>query len=337
MKPLLLHAHLNPITWIKYNREGDLLFVSSKDSLVTVWRTSDGQLLGSYKHSGAVTCLDVNAQSTRLMASSADHKCVLWDVQSGKQITEYVLETPVRCVQFAEGDKKFLCVTDSSYQKTPTIHIFNLPKEAMEGNDFPDKAKKHIPALKITQVEKITVAMWGPLNKTIVCGCVDGTVRLYDAESGACLGSTKEHRAPVTKISLSKNKLLLITASQDNTAKLMHSTSLEVIKTYKSTEPVNTAVISPNKYHVILAGGVDAREVTTTLGKSTYFDSRFFHMVFEEEVGRIRGHFGPIHILAYSPDGRGFASGGEDGYVRLHTFDKSYLQMDDGVSSVATV
>jgi translation initiation factor 3 subunit I len=53
---------MNPITWLKYSREGDLLFVSSKDSLVTLWRTIDGQLLGSYKHSGAVTGLDVNGR-----------------------------------------------------------------------------------------------------------------------------------------------------------------------------------------------------------------------------------------------------------------------------------
>jgi hypothetical protein len=32
-----------------------------------------------------------------------------------------------------------------------------------------------------------------------------------------------------------------------------------------------------------------------------------------------------------NPNGRSFASGAEDGYVRLHLFDKDYLQMKDGV------
>jgi len=325
---------MNPITWLKFNREGDLLFVSSKDSLCTVWRVSDGQLLGSYKNSGAVTCLDVSADSTRMISANADHKCVLWDVMSGKKITEFQLDTPVRAIQFAEGDRQFLCVTDSSYRNTPAIHIFNIPQAAMEDNDYDDRGKRHIASLKIQQNEKITCAMWGPLNEKIVCGCDDGSVRLYDANSGQCLGQVKEHRLAVTKISLSKDKLLFISSSTDNTAKLFHTTTLELIKTYKSTEPVNSAAISPNKMHVILGGGTDSRDVTTTLGKSTYFDIRFFHMVFEEEIGKVRGHFGPIHILAYTPDGLGFASGGEDGYVRLHKFDKSYLNMDDGVNSL---
>lgn len=55
-----MRVHEKPITWVQYNREGDLLFVSSKDTIVTVWFTSNGELLGSYKHEGAVNCIDVN-------------------------------------------------------------------------------------------------------------------------------------------------------------------------------------------------------------------------------------------------------------------------------------
>lgn len=83
----------------------------------------------------------ITADSTRLISSNADHKCVLWDVQTGKLITEFLLETPVRAVQFAEGDQKFLCVTDSSYKNIPAIHIFNIQKEAMVNNDYDDRGK----------------------------------------------------------------------------------------------------------------------------------------------------------------------------------------------------
>ena len=75
---------------------------------------------------------------------------------------------------------------------------------------------------------------------------------------------------------------------------------------------------------MVLGGGQEAMSVTTTSGRVGKFDARFFHMVFEEEFGRVKGHFGPINTVVFSPDGSGYASGGEDGYVRLHNFDSSY-------------
>ena len=66
-------------------------------------------------------------------------------------------------------------------------------------------------------------------------------------------------------------------------------------------------------------------DVTTTSSRQGKFESRFYHKVFEEEIGRVKGHFGPINYIAVRPDGKGYASGGEDGYVRVHHFDKSYF------------
>ena len=45
----------------------------------------------------------------------------------------------------------------------------------------------------------------------------------------------------------------------------------------------------------------------------------------------MKGHFGPINALAINPNGLSYASGAEDGYIRLHFFDKSYLDMKDPV------
>lgn len=75
----------------------------------------------------------------------------------------------------------------------------------------------------------------------------------------------------------------------------------------------------------MLGGGQDAMDVTTTSTKQGKFDARFFHLVFEEEFARLKGHFGPINSLAFHPNGRVLATGGEDGYIRINSFDQSYF------------
>lgn len=96
------------------------------------------------------------------------------------------------------------------------------------------------------------------------------------------------------------------------------------LKTYKTERPVNSAAISPNRDHVVLGGGQEAMDVTTTAARAGKFEARFFHLIFEEEFGRVKGHFGPINSIVFHPDGKSYASGGEDGYVRVQSFDQAY-------------
>lgn len=105
----------------------------------------------------------------------------------------------------------------------------------------------------------------------------------------------------------------------------MSSRNLAIMKTYVADTPLNTAVITPKKDYVILGGGQAAMDVTTTSARQGKFEARFYHKIFEDEIGRVRGHFGPLNTIHITPTGTAYASGGEDGYVRVHHFDKSYF------------
>jgi translation initiation factor 3 subunit I len=67
--------------------------------------------------------------------------------------------------------------------------------------------------------------------------------------------------------------------------------------------------------------------VTTTHSRTGNFQTRFYNLVTQTEIASVKGHFGPIHTLQFSPDGKSFASGSEDGYVRIHHFDPSYYSL----------
>jgi hypothetical protein len=55
---------------------------------------------------------------------------------------------------------------------------------------------------------------------------------------------------------------------------------------------------------VVIGGGQEASQVTMSDRRAGKFEAKFFHKVFEEEIGGVKGHFGPINALAFNPDGR---------------------------------
>jgi len=210
-------------------------------------------------------------------------------------------------------------VTDPFSKLPPTILIYQLdPEHPTKQNPLPIREI----AGGETQQAKITAALWGPLNKTIFSASEDCCVYIHDSETGLLLNRISDHAAPLSGLTFSADEIFFLTTSKDRTAKLYDTKTLKLLKTYETDKPVNAGSISPLKDHVLLGGGQDAVGVALTgQSRSTQFQSRIYHMIFEEELATVKGHFGPINAIAYSPDGHNFTSGGEDGYLRIHHLD----------------
>ena len=161
--------------------------------------------------------------------------------------------------------------------------------------------------------------------------------RIHEVATGRVVQTVKEHSKTIKALSWNKDKTLMLTGSADNTAKLWDVEEWKVIKTYETDRPVNAVGFSPIKEHVFVAGGQEAMNVTTTSAKVGKFETKLFHLVFGEEFGNVRGHFGPVNTLAVHPDGTGFVSGSEDGYLRVHTFDKDYYQLHSELDDLSAL
>mmetsp|Transcript_18460 Transcript_18460/g.30064 ORF Transcript_18460/g.30064 Transcript_18460/m.30064 type:complete len:341 (+) Transcript_18460:46-1068(+) len=325
MRPLILKGHTRPLTCVKYNREGDLLFSCSKDYVPTAWFADNGERLGTYDgHKGTVWSLDPSSDSKHLITGAADMTVKIWEIETGKLLHDYAHSGPVRVVEWAEGDKMFLTVADSFRGSQPTISVYDFTGNV---EDQPSEPKYMWSVPGLEQGKKVTKATWCPLNKSILTCDELGVMRVHDPESGKVLTKVHEHTKKISSLSWNKDKFFLITGSADNSAKLWDAEEWKVLKTYETDRPVNAVGISPIKEHVFVAGGQEAMSVTTTSAKVGKFETKLFHMVFGEEFGNVGGHFGPVNTLAVHPEGTGFTSGAEDGYIRVHDFDKDYFQM----------
>ncbi|XP_024031519.1 eukaryotic translation initiation factor 3 subunit I [Morus notabilis] len=324
MRPILMKGHERPLTFLKYNREGDLLFSCAKDHTPTVWFADNGERLGTYRgHNGAVWSCDVSRDSIRLITGSADQSAKLWDVRTGHQLHTFNFDSPARSVDFSVGDKLAVITTDPFMGHTSAIHVKRI------ADDPDDQTSESVLVIKGPQ-GRINRAVWGPLNQTIISGGEDTIIRIWDSETGKLLNeSDKEvsHKKNITSLAKSVDGSHFLTGSHDKSAKLWDTRTLTLIKTYTTERPVNAVAMSPLLDHVVLGGGQDASSVTTTDHRAGKFEAKFFDKILQEEIGGVKGHFGPINALAFNPDGKSFSSGGEDGYVRLHHFDPDYFNI----------
>jgi translation initiation factor 3 subunit I len=130
MRPILLSGHERALQQVKYNADGDLIFSCSKDSIVNVWFSHNGERLGSYSgHNGTVWSVDVDSSSTLLVTGSADNTLKLWKVRSGELIKSWEFPTAVKCVKWSEDDSKILAVTEERMGYKGAVRVFEISRE----------------------------------------------------------------------------------------------------------------------------------------------------------------------------------------------------------------
>lgn len=332
MRPLLLKGHERSLTQVKFNKEGDLIFTVAKDKVASVWFSNNGERLGTYNgHNGTIWSIDVDSKSQFLVTGSADFSMKLWDVATGECLYTFKQDTSVRRVEFDPFGTKILAVTDKVMGFPGSIITYTLNRSNPSQQD-------ETPIVKIDTkegFEKVSVAGFSYLGKYIIAGHQDGTVSKYDANTGEFLDSKKVNEGLITDLQFSEDRTYFIVSSKDKSAVIFDVDNLTQLKRFEADAPMNTAALTPIKNFVVLGGGQEARDVTTTSASQGKFEARFYHKIFEDEIGRVKGHFGPLNYIAMHPSGSGYASGGEDGYVRVHTFDKSYYDFKYDVEITA--
>ncbi|KEP60293.1 UNVERIFIED_CONTAM: eukaryotic initiation factor-3, delta subunit, putative [Hammondia hammondi] len=329
MRPLFLMGHARPLTWVTFNRDGDLLFTCGKDARLAVWFSENGERVGTYDcGKGVVWNCDCTLDSKRLICASADQKVMIFDVCTGAIIHEIPEGGPCKFVEWNRkpGEQnKFVVVHDAfGSQSTKAIKVWELdgpngkPRRLWSQDDY---------ASRCVQVR------WGPYDQTIISCHENGDIMIWNAETGEYINEFRGHKQFITCLSFSDDRLLMLSSCSDGSAKLWDTIDFKCLKTYQTDRPLNACGISPRfnkageerKCHVMLGGGQAAEDVTTTASGEGKFEALIYHMVYQEELGSCKGHFGPLNTLCWMPDGNGYASGGEDGYVRIYHFDEPYF------------
>jgi len=347
-----LHGHERPVTYITWNRENNLLFTCSKDKIVCVWSFPDGEMLGSYKgHAGAVWACSATWDSRWLVTCGADRLVIVWEARTSRELARVELPGVVRGVEWA-GAAPGVAASDVSERFVTCHNRFGAHPPALTVWRFDGKAIEEL--LVIAKLPSVAnMVRWGRGDYFVASAHDNGELIFWRADTGAEVKRLKAHDAGISKFDFGPDRELVATVSHDMTVcvwDIGKGTDWRLLYRVQTDRPLNAVALGnlsraaavgapdqrPSGVMVIAAGGQDARQVTTTSSGTDQFNALLYRLGTEEKLpselkadGVTKGHFGPVHTLAFSSDGCAMASGAEDGIVRLHLFDKENQETAD--------
>ena len=113
------------------------------------------------------------------------------------------------------------------------------------------------------------------------------------------------HSNPIQQVKFDKNFCFLATCSKDG-VKILDPRNLEVKKHFKSDFPMKACAFTPNmfhkneklrKFHILMGGGIIARDAA--LVSQGGYEVHIMDLTYQEEIGKVEGHFGPINWIEY--------------------------------------
>ena len=110
MKPISLRGHEKPISVVKLNFDGDLLFTGSTDKRVNVWDAYTGERIGSYHAKAAIRTLDITDDSEWLVLGTLLGTTEFFKINGGKHLGLIEIEAQIKTIEFSYGDKEILVV-----------------------------------------------------------------------------------------------------------------------------------------------------------------------------------------------------------------------------------
>lgn len=284
VKVKVCSGHTRPVGHINYSEivDGTYWFVAScHDSKAVLRNGQTGAWVGTFEgHQGAIHCSAFNSGATRLVTGSGDYMSILWDAVTGKKLHQW--GPHAKYIKSCDwmGDRIATGCVDG------VVRIFDANRIDADPLVFESPADA-------TQIKATYF-----LDPNIMVTASDNSILKWDLRDT----STPYLRRDIPNLNFveytHRNDLAI---AHENSISLIETTKLTVKNSFNTGEPVSCASISPDGKNIAAGSRLKVKEFSA--------DGT------ELEVNR--GHHGPIFHIRWAPDGSSYASGAEDGMVRI--------------------
>jgi len=293
--PIVCPGHSRPIVDLRFCHTKqdnlNLLLSSCHDKNAQLRWADNGAWIGTYKgHNGAVWSAAMDEAGLRTITGSADFSVKLWNTTTGEELASFAHNHVVKAVDWSFDSTKFL-----SAELEKKAFIFDVEtKEKLQTFHHPCRMSKSV---------------WISEN-TFVTGGYDGVLRFWDSREASSpskeikLVANGASKKGITDIEFVRPLSSLVTCINRKVARFELRSEKPILE-FEAYFDVEAASLSPNGKRIV-TGGSD-------LWLHVYDASS----AQASELTIHKGHHGPIFCTRWDTQGENFASGSEDGTIRI--------------------
>lgn len=281
-----------------------------------------GDWIGTFiGHKGAVWSARLSDDATLAATGSADFSAKVWDTFTGETLATLQHNHIVRAVAFPPMGRPSVLATGGMEKR---LRVFDLSRAGQSNgsatNGVPNGAPTNglcndaVPSYEIAEGEHqgaIKSIVWSRDPNILTTAADDKKIRWYDLRSRSCIASHDIDALP--------GSCELNTGLSGNPAGTLSVAAGKNIYFFDGGRPGTLLKHIPTQREVasVALNGELKRFVTGSAG-DTWVHVWDFEQEMQLETGR--GHHGPVWTTAFSPDGKMYATGSEDGTVKLWKF-----------------
>jgi len=288
--PIICPGHSRPVVDVMYSNivDGDYFLVSScLDCKPMLREGSSGDWIGTFVgHKGAVYCTRLNLACTQAVSASADYTAKIWDAMSGDELMTLEHKHIVKTAAFAKDGVRLY--TAGNEKK---LRIFDLNK--------PEN-----PLICEGHTQPISHIITSPDQNLLISIGQEKCIRVWDVRSQQNVKTLATNSpSEFSNLQLSLDETLFsCTAGRD--VHFFNTSSLELLKSFKLPRELSCVSTHPLSKRFVTASGSEMWV-------------RVYDYESGEEIAVYKGHHGPVRCVSFDPSGDHFASGSEDGTIRI--------------------
>ncbi|PGH12286.1 hypothetical protein AJ79_04352 [Helicocarpus griseus UAMH5409] len=323
--PLTCHGHSRPVTHLSFSSlvEDDQYYLISacKDNNPMLRDGMTGDWIGTFMgHKGAVWQARLSSDATIAATASADFSAKVWDTHTGECLHTLQHGHIVRAVAFPIQPNPQILATGGMEKK---LRIFDLSQGGTSSSSSPTSpygsnginggtTPAPAPSFEIgpgVHGGTIRSIIWNQDYNIITTACEDRKIRWWDLRSRLPF---VEHTVDGTIGSCELNAF----SSVPNDAGILSVAAGKSVYFYDGANPGRLLKKVDFRYEVAsVAVNSHARKFVTGSVGDTW--GRVYDLDTDEELEVQKGHHGPIWSVSYSPDGKLYGTGSEDGTIKL--------------------